>query len=148
MASPLSFGFVSPHSNQGYIKMFEIPAGARHLLIQEADTTGHHLGESQDLENSISTAWQFWGWPACLGARGHARRGGCSPTPHPWPSPPGGPFLQPTPTRSWNQRLPWPRQRQDVPRPSLLNSDSLYPVPPTPSQGQRPESGNGPPHPL
>lgn len=27
----------------GYIKMFEIPAGARHLLIQEADTTGHHL---------------------------------------------------------------------------------------------------------
>ncbi|XP_029074048.1 A disintegrin and metalloproteinase with thrombospondin motifs 2 [Monodon monoceros] len=27
----------------GYIKMFEIPAGARHLLIQEADTTSHHL---------------------------------------------------------------------------------------------------------
>ena len=25
--------------------MFEIPAGARHLLIQEADTTSHHLGE-------------------------------------------------------------------------------------------------------
>ncbi|KFO33424.1 A disintegrin and metalloproteinase with thrombospondin motifs 2 [Fukomys damarensis] len=27
----------------GYIKMFEIPAGARHLLIQEADTASHHL---------------------------------------------------------------------------------------------------------
>lgn len=27
--------------------MFEIPVGARHLLIQEADNTGHHLGESQ-----------------------------------------------------------------------------------------------------
>uniref|UniRef100_A0A8C0JPM9 ADAM metallopeptidase with thrombospondin type 1 motif 2 n=1 Tax=Canis lupus dingo TaxID=286419 RepID=A0A8C0JPM9_CANLU len=27
----------------GYIKMFEIPAGARHLLIQEADSTSHHL---------------------------------------------------------------------------------------------------------
>ncbi|XP_023393506.1 A disintegrin and metalloproteinase with thrombospondin motifs 2 [Pteropus vampyrus] len=27
----------------GYIKMFEIPVGARHLLIQEADNTGHHL---------------------------------------------------------------------------------------------------------
>ncbi|ERE68045.1 A disintegrin and metalloproteinase with thrombospondin motif 3-like protein [Cricetulus griseus] len=26
-----------------YIKMFEIPAGARHLLIQEADTTSHYL---------------------------------------------------------------------------------------------------------
>ncbi|OWK11632.1 ADAMTS2 [Cervus elaphus hippelaphus] len=38
-----SFGFVSLHLNQGYIKMFEIPAGARHLLIQEADTTSHHL---------------------------------------------------------------------------------------------------------
>lgn len=46
-ASPFSFGFVSPHPNQGYIKMFEIPAGARHLLIQEADTTSHHLGECQ-----------------------------------------------------------------------------------------------------
>uniref|UniRef100_A0A8D0GSP3 ADAM metallopeptidase with thrombospondin type 1 motif 2 n=1 Tax=Sphenodon punctatus TaxID=8508 RepID=A0A8D0GSP3_SPHPU len=28
---------------QGYVKMFEIPAGARHLLIQESDATGHHL---------------------------------------------------------------------------------------------------------
>ena len=46
-ATPFSFGFVSPHPNQGYIKMFEIPAGARHLLIQEADTTSHHLGECQ-----------------------------------------------------------------------------------------------------
>ncbi|XP_053766522.1 A disintegrin and metalloproteinase with thrombospondin motifs 2 isoform X3 [Desmodus rotundus] len=27
----------------GYVKMFEIPAGARHLLIQEADSTSHHL---------------------------------------------------------------------------------------------------------
>ncbi|XP_053526881.1 A disintegrin and metalloproteinase with thrombospondin motifs 2 isoform X2 [Artibeus jamaicensis] len=27
----------------GYVKMFEIPAGARHLLIQEADATSHHL---------------------------------------------------------------------------------------------------------
>lgn len=27
--------------------MFEIPAGARHLLIQEADTTSHHLCESE-----------------------------------------------------------------------------------------------------
>lgn len=45
-ASSDSFGFVSPHPNKGYIKMFEIPAGARHLLIQEADSTSHHLGES------------------------------------------------------------------------------------------------------
>lgn len=30
-----------------YVKMFEIPAGARHLLIQEADTTSHHLCESE-----------------------------------------------------------------------------------------------------
>ncbi|KAJ6667886.1 hypothetical protein lerEdw1_016207, partial [Lerista edwardsae] len=28
---------------QGYIKMFEIPAGARHLLIQESDATIHNL---------------------------------------------------------------------------------------------------------
>ncbi|XP_062826362.1 A disintegrin and metalloproteinase with thrombospondin motifs 2 isoform X2 [Anolis carolinensis] len=28
---------------QGYIKMFEIPAGARHLLIQESDATVHNL---------------------------------------------------------------------------------------------------------
>ncbi|XP_051834688.1 A disintegrin and metalloproteinase with thrombospondin motifs 2 isoform X1 [Antechinus flavipes] len=28
---------------QGYIKMFEIPAGARHLLIQETDSTHHTL---------------------------------------------------------------------------------------------------------
>ncbi|XP_054144240.1 A disintegrin and metalloproteinase with thrombospondin motifs 2 [Melozone crissalis] len=28
---------------QGYVKMFEIPAGARHLLIQETDATTHHL---------------------------------------------------------------------------------------------------------
>uniref|UniRef100_A0A803VWD1 ADAM metallopeptidase with thrombospondin type 1 motif 2 n=1 Tax=Ficedula albicollis TaxID=59894 RepID=A0A803VWD1_FICAL len=28
---------------QGYIKMLEIPAGARHLLIQETDATAHHL---------------------------------------------------------------------------------------------------------
>uniref|UniRef100_A0A8C9NBJ8 ADAM metallopeptidase with thrombospondin type 1 motif 2 n=1 Tax=Serinus canaria TaxID=9135 RepID=A0A8C9NBJ8_SERCA len=28
---------------QGYVKMFEIPAGARHLLIQETDATAHHL---------------------------------------------------------------------------------------------------------
>ncbi|XP_060053295.1 A disintegrin and metalloproteinase with thrombospondin motifs 2 isoform X2 [Erinaceus europaeus] len=27
----------------GYIKMFEIPAGARHLLIQETGSTSHHL---------------------------------------------------------------------------------------------------------
>lgn len=45
-ASSDSSGFVSPHPNKGYIKMFEIPAGARHLLIQEADSTSHHLGES------------------------------------------------------------------------------------------------------
>ncbi|NWV35053.1 ATS2 metalloproteinase, partial [Grantiella picta] len=28
---------------QGYIKMFEIPSGARHLLIQETDATAHNL---------------------------------------------------------------------------------------------------------
>ncbi|NWU25021.1 ATS2 metalloproteinase, partial [Dyaphorophyia castanea] len=28
---------------QGYVKMFEIPAGARHLLIQETDATAHNL---------------------------------------------------------------------------------------------------------
>uniref|UniRef100_F7B5R7 ADAM metallopeptidase with thrombospondin type 1 motif 2 n=1 Tax=Ornithorhynchus anatinus TaxID=9258 RepID=F7B5R7_ORNAN len=27
----------------GYLKMFEIPVGARHLLIQETDSTGHNL---------------------------------------------------------------------------------------------------------
>lgn len=45
-------GFLSSHlaffpTPKDYIKMFEIPAGARHLLIQEADTTSHHLCESQ-----------------------------------------------------------------------------------------------------
>lgn len=52
LASSVSFGFVSPHPNKGYIKMFEIPAGARHLLIQEADSTSHHLGESLKLSSS------------------------------------------------------------------------------------------------
>ncbi|XP_076994271.1 A disintegrin and metalloproteinase with thrombospondin motifs 2 [Tamandua tetradactyla] len=28
---------------QGHVKMFEIPAGARHLLIQETDASRHHL---------------------------------------------------------------------------------------------------------
>lgn len=37
----------SPTTPKDYIKMFEIPSGARHLLIQEADTTSHHLCESQ-----------------------------------------------------------------------------------------------------
>lgn len=35
--------FTRSPRKQEYIKMFEIPAGARHLLIQEADTTRHHL---------------------------------------------------------------------------------------------------------
>lgn len=44
-------GFLTSHLAffpplKDYIKMFEIPAGARHLLIQEADTTSHHLCES------------------------------------------------------------------------------------------------------
>lgn len=42
-----SSGFLP--TRKDYIKMFEIPAGARHLLIQEADTTSHHLCESQHL---------------------------------------------------------------------------------------------------
>lgn len=42
-----SSGFLSTPSPKDYIKMFEIPAGARHLLIQETDTTSHHLCESQ-----------------------------------------------------------------------------------------------------
>ncbi|EPY87659.1 A disintegrin and metalloproteinase with thrombospondin motifs 2 precursor [Camelus ferus] len=48
----------------GYIKMFEIPAGARHLLIQEADTTSHHLGECQSPDNAVRL---FWGSGAWLG---------------------------------------------------------------------------------
>lgn len=45
-------GFLSSHLASSlppkeYIKMFEIPAGARHLLIQEADTTSHYLCESE-----------------------------------------------------------------------------------------------------
>lgn len=43
-----------------YIKMFEIPAGARHLLIQEADTTSHHLCESemsQLLRHLVPLGW-------------------------------------------------------------------------------------------
>lgn len=35
--------FTRSPRKQDYIKMFEIPAGARHLLIQETDTTSHHL---------------------------------------------------------------------------------------------------------
>ncbi|XP_040851623.1 A disintegrin and metalloproteinase with thrombospondin motifs 2-like [Ochotona curzoniae] len=35
--------FTRSPKRHGYIKMFEIPAGARHLLIQEADATSHHL---------------------------------------------------------------------------------------------------------
>lgn len=46
VASSDSLGFIFPYPNKGYIKMFEIPAGARHLLIQEADSTSHHLCES------------------------------------------------------------------------------------------------------
>lgn len=47
-SSPFPSQFaVSFHIKKGYIKMFEIPAGARHLLIQEVDATSHHLGESQ-----------------------------------------------------------------------------------------------------
>lgn len=52
--SPL-IGCVSPHPNKGHIKMFKIPAGARHLLIQEADTTSHHLGESQSPGNTADS---------------------------------------------------------------------------------------------
>uniref|UniRef100_A0A2K5KFG4 ADAM metallopeptidase with thrombospondin type 1 motif 2 n=1 Tax=Colobus angolensis palliatus TaxID=336983 RepID=A0A2K5KFG4_COLAP len=35
--------FTRSPKKHGYIKMFEIPAGARHLLIQEVDATSHHL---------------------------------------------------------------------------------------------------------
>ncbi|XP_058524820.1 A disintegrin and metalloproteinase with thrombospondin motifs 2 isoform X3 [Ochotona princeps] len=35
--------FTRSPKRHGYIKMFEIPVGARHLLIQEADATSHHL---------------------------------------------------------------------------------------------------------
>lgn len=68
-----SFGFVSLHLNQGYIKMFEIPAGARHLLIQEADTTSHHLGECRSPDSAMAPQpdssgdrgpdWEAWAAP-------------------------------------------------------------------------------------
>ncbi|XP_045140613.1 A disintegrin and metalloproteinase with thrombospondin motifs 2 [Echinops telfairi] len=35
--------FTRAPKKHGYIKMFEIPTGARHLLIQEMDTTSHQL---------------------------------------------------------------------------------------------------------
>lgn len=68
----LSFVFVSPHPNKGYIKMFEIPTGARHLLIQEAYITSHHLGEyhSPGGQQIYSRLYRVWaeppGWEARL----------------------------------------------------------------------------------
>lgn len=56
-----SLGLVLLHLHQGYIKMFEIPAGARHLLIQEADATSHHLGESRVLDSSACGGSKVWG---------------------------------------------------------------------------------------
>ncbi|XP_069055393.1 A disintegrin and metalloproteinase with thrombospondin motifs 2 [Pleurodeles waltl] len=35
--------FTRAPKKQGYMRIFEIPAGARHLLIQETDSTKHHL---------------------------------------------------------------------------------------------------------
>ncbi|XP_069826490.1 A disintegrin and metalloproteinase with thrombospondin motifs 2-like isoform X1 [Dendropsophus ebraccatus] len=35
--------FTRTPKKQGYIRIFEIPAGARHLLIQETETSTHHL---------------------------------------------------------------------------------------------------------
>lgn len=37
--------YLFEYYNKGHIKMFEIPVGARHLLIQESDATSHHLGK-------------------------------------------------------------------------------------------------------
>lgn len=44
--------------------MFEIPTGARHLLIQEADTTSHHLGESHSPGRRPSYSWLYRVWAA------------------------------------------------------------------------------------
>lgn len=77
-----SFGFVSLHPNKGYIKMFEIPAGARHLLIQEADATSHHLGESPSTGKVASPQ------PGSSGDGQNAPGSEACP----WLSPPGGPF--------------------------------------------------------
>lgn len=41
----LIHNYLFKYLNIGYVKMFEIPAGARHLLIQETDATAHHLGK-------------------------------------------------------------------------------------------------------
>lgn len=54
LLSSLSVVFL--HLNKGYIKMFEIPVGARHLLIQETDASSHHLGESGDPPGPASLA--------------------------------------------------------------------------------------------
>lgn len=37
--------YLFKYYNKGHIKMFEIPVGARHLLIQETDATSHNLGK-------------------------------------------------------------------------------------------------------
>lgn len=81
--------------NQGYIKMFEIPAGARHLLIQEADTTSHHLGEcrSQTMQGLHSLT--------LLGVRGLTGRHGLQPyLLCPWLGPADG-WISPLALSQW-----------------------------------------------
>lgn len=55
-----SSGFLS--TPKDYIKMFEIPAGARHLLIQEADTTSHYLCESRPSVSPPASPLVLLGW--------------------------------------------------------------------------------------
>ncbi|KAM4678597.1 A disintegrin and metalloproteinase with thrombospondin motifs 2-like [Discoglossus pictus] len=46
--------FTRTPTKQGYVKIFEIPAGARHLLIQESDSSLHNLAiRNKDTEKMI-----------------------------------------------------------------------------------------------
>lgn len=42
--------------------MFEIPTGARHLLIQETYITSHHLGESHSPGRQQMYSWLYRVW--------------------------------------------------------------------------------------
>ncbi|KAG8579259.1 hypothetical protein GDO81_010779 [Engystomops pustulosus] len=52
--------FTRTPKKQGYIRIFEIPAGARHLLIQETESSAHHI---EDViphgNNKISLSYKY-----------------------------------------------------------------------------------------
>lgn len=135
VASSVSFGFVSPHPNKGYIKMFEIPAGARHLLIQEADSTSHHLGESLKLSSSRDGG-RAQESEVRLGGTGAAA------PPRPWLSPPGGSFLGSHPDGEvrgrWGQRAVLGAVWRDMcVKLAILPAHRLVTASPSPISGPR-----------